>query len=256
MMRVNRLREMLDKNDSPLFGIFMNYATQRQVELVGHLGFDWVLLDAEHDGLTVEQAYSLVIAAENVGMGTVVRVPANTPDSLLAYAETGANCIIAPHVMSAASASTLVSSLSFPPSGTRGLGAGSRAANYGVTQTPKEYFSAQSHAMPAALLEDVSAYDDLDDILAVPGLEVCCLGTGDLSGSLGIPGEYSHPSVMKRAEDATKRILAAGKVISSSVSDGAGAKKAADAGHRLIACSNSGLLVGASRTYLAQAREG
>jgi hypothetical protein len=62
--------------------------------------------------------------------------------------------------------------------------------------------------------------------------------------------------VIERDEDATKRILAAGKVISSSVSDGAGAKKAADAGHRLIACTNSGLLVGASRSYLAQAREG
>lgn len=255
-MRVNLLREMLNKDDRPLFGMFMNFATQRQVEMVGHLGFDWVLLDGEHDGLTVDQAYSLVIAAENVGMGTVVRVPANTPDALLAYAETGANCIIAPHVASAASAAAMVSSLTYPPAGTRGLGAGSRAANYGLTQTPKEYFAASSHAMPAALLEDVSAYDDLDEILAVPGLEVCCLGTGDLSGSLGIPGEYNHPSVVDRAEDATKRILAAGKVISSSVSDGTGARKAAEAGHRLIACSNSGLLAGASRAFLSQAREG
>src|SRR5690554_8108888 len=95
MMRVNRLREMLAQDDRPLFGMFRNFATQRQVEMVGDLGFDWVLLDAEHDGLTVEQAYSLVIAAANVGMGTVVRVPANTADSLLAYAETGSNCDVA-----------------------------------------------------------------------------------------------------------------------------------------------------------------
>lgn len=252
-MRVNRLKEMLEESTRPLFGIFMNFATARQVEFAGHAGFDWVLLDAEHDGLTVDQAYQLVIAADAVGLGSVVRVPANRPELLLAYAETGANSIIAPHVDSARSAEALVSSLSYPPRGTRGLGSGARAANYGLTQTPAEYFTQGAHALPAALLEDVSAYDDLDQLLAVDGLDIFCLGSGDLSGSLGVPGQYDHPEVIERVEKAASAILAAGKIISSSVGDGTAARRAAQAGHRLIACSNSGLFGRAAKEYLAHA---
>lgn len=252
-MRVNRLHEMLHESDRPLFGIFMNFATARQVEFAGHAGFDWVLLDAEHDGLTVDQAYELVIAADAVGLGTVVRAPANRPELLLAYAETGANSIIAPHVDSAAAGEALVSSLSYPPRGARGLGSGSRAANYGLTQTPAEYFSQGAHALPAALLEDASAYDDLDALLAIDGLDIFCLGAGDLSGSLGVPGQYDHPEVQRRVSAASDAILAAGKIVSSSVGDGAAARRAAQAGHRLIACSNSGLFGRAAKEYLADA---
>ncbi|WP_033295488.1 HpcH/HpaI aldolase family protein [Amycolatopsis jejuensis] len=254
-MRTNRLRALLAE-DRPLFGAFMNFATPRQVEFVGHLGFDWVLLDAEHDGLTVDQAYQLVSAADAVGLGTVVRASANRPEVLLGFAETGANCIIAPHVTDRQAAEDLVAALAYPPVGRRGLGAGSRAANYGLTQTPAEYFAAtDTHTMPAALLEDVSAYDDLDEILAVPGLEVCCLGAGDLSGSLGVPGQFDHPEVVRRVTDAAARISAAGKVISTSVGDGAAARASAAMGARLIAVSNTGLLGKAGREFLAQARE-
>lgn len=253
-MRVNRLKELIKADDSPLFGAFLNFPTAREVEFIGYLGFDWVLLDAEHDGLNVEQTYQLIIAADNVGLGTVVRIPANTADVVLAYAETGANCLIAPHVMSADAARDLVASITFPPKGRRGLGAGSRAANYGLTQTGKEYFAADSHAMPSALLEDVDAYDNIDEILAVEGLDILCLGTGDLSGSLGIPGEAGHPSVVERAQMATEKILAAGKIISSAAGDGASARKLAEQGHRLIQCTNTGLLGRAAREYLSEAR--
>lgn len=253
-MRVNRLKELLKADDSPLFGAFLNFPTSREVEFIGHLGFDWVLLDAEHDGLSVERAYELIIAADNVGLGTVIRIPANTPDQILAFAETGANSLIVPHIMSADAARHLVDAITFPPKGRRGLGAGSRAANYGLTQTGKEYFAAESHAMPAALLEDVEAYDDIDEILAIDGLDILCLGTGDLSGSLGIPGESAHPSVVERARAATEKILAAGKHISSAAGDGESARKLAEQGHRLIQCTNTGLLGRAAREYLSEAR--
>lgn len=254
MMRRNRLRELLDEGDRPLFGAFMNSATPRQVEFMGLVGFDWVVLDAEHDGLTLDRAYDLLIAADAVGLGTAVRTPANAADLVLGFAEAGANMIISAHVTSAAEAESLVSSLSYPPRGTRGLAIDSRAANYGLTQTPAEYFGAKTHAIAAPLLEDASAYDDLDAMLAIPEIDVFMLGLGDLSGSLGVPGDLFHPEVQSRVSKATAAILGAGKVILSSAPNAEGARAAADAGHRLIVTSNSNLLATASRDFLQDVR--
>src|SRR5690606_22165150 len=116
-----------------------------------------------------------------------------------------------------------------------------------------EYFTQGAHALPAALLEDVSAYDDLDQLLAVDGLDIFCLGSGDLSGSLGVPGQYDPPEVVERVEKAASAILAAGKSLLSSAAHGTAARRAAQAGHRLIACSNSGLFGRAAKEYLAHA---
>lgn len=254
-MRENRLRALLAQ-DRPLFGVLMNFPTPQEVEFLGHLGFDWVLLDAEHDGLSPREAYPLVMAADHVGMASVVRVASVTSDSVLPFAETGVSGIIAPHVRTAQEARNLVATLAYPPLGNRGAGS-ARAANYGLTQQPTEYFAdTGNHTVPIALLEDKIAYEQLDELVAVDGLDIFCLGTGDLAGSLGIPGRSSDPQVQALATAAAERILAAGKVVGSGVANGAGARASAASGARFIQVSNTGLLAAAGREFLTAARAG
>lgn len=254
-MRTNRLRELIEADDRPLWGAFPTSPTPRLVEMLGHLGFDWVMLDAEHDALSLEQAYSLVLAADAHGMASVIRAPVNRPEVVLGYAETGVDSIIAPHVTTAAGARDLVASLAYPPAGTRGLAAGSRAANFGITQPGPEYFAnTAAHTLPAALLEDVEAYDNLDEILAVEGLDILCLGAGDLSGSMGLPGQGSHPDVQARVTDAARRIQEAGKIASAGAGDAASARAAAQMGARLIQVSLNNLMFGGVRDFFAAVR--
>lgn len=253
-MRVNKLRVLLAQN-RPLFGAFLGFPSQRLVEFCGLVGFDWVLIDGEHEGIGVETCYQMVTAADAVGLASVVRVPINRADVLLGYADTGVDSIIAPHVATAQQAADLVTGVRFPPAGSRGMAGSSRAANYGLTQPASEYFAAVAeHPMPAALLEDAEAYAELDAIASTDGLEVFCLGAGDLAASLGLPGQSGHPKVQELVREAAARLNGMGKVVNASVPGAEGIAGALAMGARMIAVSNIALLSRSAREFLDVAR--
>jgi 4-hydroxy-2-oxoheptanedioate aldolase len=239
----------------PLLGTFLSFPNQRLVEFSGLVGFDWVLLDGEHEGLSIESCYELVTAADAVGLATVVRVPVNRPDVILGYADSGVDAVIAPHVTSVAEAESLVSSLRFPPRGTRGAAGGSRAANYGLTQSPREYFEAtENHPVAAALLEDVAAYDCIEEIARVDGLDICCLGASDLAGSLGLPGQADHPDVTSRTRAAITHLRDQGVVVNMSAANARQALGLIELGVRMVVVSNITLLAAAARDFLTTCR--
>src|SRR5438552_129787 len=112
----NRLRQLLAE-DRPLLGTFVNFPDPALVEFSGMAGFDWVMLDGEHEGTGIERCYELVRAANTVGLASVVRVPANRAEIVLAYAETGVDAILCPHVDSRSTAEAFVQSLHYWPRG-------------------------------------------------------------------------------------------------------------------------------------------
>ena len=57
-----------------------------------------------------------------------------------------------------------------------------------------------------ALLEDAAVPDNLDTILAVPGIDLYSIGLNDFSQSLGYPGEPDHPEVVKTMQEIANRI--------------------------------------------------
>jgi 2-keto-3-deoxy-L-rhamnonate aldolase RhmA len=253
-MRANAMRALLERGDVSV-GTFLNFPDPGLVEFTGHRGFDWILFDAEHEGVGVPECYDLVRAADAVGLATVVRVPLNSPDVLLAYAESGASALLAPHISSGDAARLLVSSLSFPPLGDRGVSINSRAANYGLTQSPAEYLAAaDQHTIPMALLEDDMTPEDLDGVLEVAGLDVFAIGPGDLAASMGLPGQGGHPRVVERVEYMADRLRSAGKTLCYPCSGPADAEAAFALGARMLVTSNAGLLGRAMAEYLAGVR--
>jgi 4-hydroxy-2-oxoheptanedioate aldolase len=249
-VRRNRLRELLDLG-RPLVGSFVTFASPSLVEFCGLAGIDYIHLDGEHDGHGVETCYELVRAADAVGMASIVRVPVNRPEVVLAYAETGVNGIVAPHISSRGAASELVAALRYPPMGSRGAGSGTRAANYGLTQTPTEYFTAEEeHTFAIALLEDVEAFDHIDEIVDVEGIDIVSIGPADLAASLGLPGQQAHSSVVERIKSAVPRIRDCGVKVMMTGVTAAAAREALALGADMVQTSNGALMRQAIEAYL------
>jgi 2-keto-3-deoxy-L-rhamnonate aldolase RhmA len=252
-VRRNVLREGL-ATGRPLFGSFLNFPDASLVEFTGLCGFDWVLFDAEHEGLDVPTCYELVRAADAVGIGTVVRVPRNDPEAVLGYAETGVNAVLAPHVATVEAAERLVDALSFPPAGVRGISATSRAANYGLTQDAGTYLAATTHALSVALLEDDVPLEVTTRLVSESDIDIFTIGPGDLAASMGHPGQAGHEEVQRRVGDLARIVTTAGKTLlmpASSVDD---AGRALELGATLVVTSNAGLLRQAMSEYLAGVR--
>ena len=254
-MRENKLRSLI-RQDELLLGMFLDFPSGDIIEFSAWMGFNWVLIDAEHVGVNVESCYNLVRAADAVGIASVIRVPDIRPETVLAFADTGVSGIIGPHIRSLKDAETLVSGLRYGPLGVRGASAGSRAANYGFTQSPSEYFAAvDTHPVAMALLEDVEAYDDaLEDIAALPGIEVLCLGKMDLSISAGVPGQLGHAAVQDRVKKAAAAARKHGKMLNEAVQDAASIAQAEATGTRMLVGSAQGLLGIGGKTFIDTSR--
>ncbi len=208
----NRMKEKL-LSGRPALGVSLMFPSPQIVEMVGYLGFDWVLLDCEHGSLSLGDAEVMAMAAGAAGITPIARPPVNTPEAIMQLMDRGALGVQVPHVNTAAEARCAVEAVKFHPLGTRGLAAGTRPARYGLGLSPAEYVQeANRETLVCIQLEEREALDNLDEILRVDGVDVLFVGPSDLSQSLGFPGRADAPEVQGAMDHAFAAILGAGKV--------------------------------------------
>jgi 2-dehydro-3-deoxyglucarate aldolase/4-hydroxy-2-oxoheptanedioate aldolase len=109
-----------------LIGTWVKIPSLETVELLGHAGFDFVVVDMEHAPHSLEGAYRLVFAAQAMGMAAFVRLPDRSGAEIQRLLDAGADGLLVPHVSDVEMARRITSAMVFAPEGTRGLGATSR----------------------------------------------------------------------------------------------------------------------------------
>ncbi|MFN8526946.1 MAG: aldolase/citrate lyase family protein [Chloroflexota bacterium] len=249
-MRHNTLKQKLAAGKR-VVGFMLEFNSPELVEMMGRIGYDFVYIDGQHGGLTIETARDLMRAADYTGVTPICRVPRNDPSVILEFLDAGAFGIVVPNVNTRAQAEAAVSAMRYPPSGTRSGFARSRAANFGITQTAREYFSAiNDQLMFMPLIEDIAAMPNLDAIAAVPGVSALATGPSDLGLSMGIVGGWGEPEIQANVD----RVVAAGKAagkptigVATSLEDG---QRLFDRGFQAIQVSVAGLLHGSAAGFL------
>jgi 4-hydroxy-2-oxoheptanedioate aldolase len=185
-------------------GVIVKMPAAASVELAGHAGFDYVMIDTEHGAADMIELEHHVRAAETAGIRPLVRVSdARSPDILRAL-DAGACGIIAPHALSELDVRQAVSLTRYPPTGRRGLALSTRAGAYG-TRSAAEHVQAAEELLLIVQIEDAEALERLPEILDAEGLDGIFIGPSDLSASLGVRGQTDHPAV----EAAIERVVEA-----------------------------------------------
>jgi 4-hydroxy-2-oxoheptanedioate aldolase len=214
-MESNRLKAKLFAGE-PVFGVSIMFPSPQIIEIVGRLGFDWVLIDCEHGAISVESVELMALAAERVGITAIARPLSNNKQTIMQLMDRGISGVQIPHVNTVDDALRAVEAVKFYPDGDRGLAAGTRAANYGIGVSQDEHTErANRETLVCVQIEEQLALDNLDEILQVEGVDVFFVGPSDLSQSLGYPGQKSAPPVKKAIETALRKIAGAGKISGS-----------------------------------------
>jgi 4-hydroxy-2-oxoheptanedioate aldolase len=251
-MRTNSLKRKLAAGKR-VCGALVEFNYPDLIELIGHLGYDFVFLDGQHGGVNPQIARDLVRAADLSGMTSIVRVPKNDPAIILEYLDLGAGGIIVPNICTKAEAELAASALRYPPVGIRGGFGRSRAANFGLTQTQVEYFTkANDEVLFVALIEDAVAMANLDGICAVPGVDAVIIGPGDLALSMGIPGGWKDPRVQANVEKIRAAAVASKKpamIVALDVADG---QALYAQGFQALLTSACATFTGAAKQFLQQ----
>jgi 4-hydroxy-2-oxoheptanedioate aldolase len=218
------------------------------VEFLGRMGFDAIFIDCEHGPTGWEDVENMVRAAELTDVTPIVRVQSNDPSTITRALDRGAGGVQVPHINTRAQAEAAVRAAKFAPIGHRGY-AGGRSA-FGVKGNFTSHANAET--MVIAMLEEVEALQNLDEILKVEQIDAFFLAPGDLSQSMGYPGQLDHPEVQAAIVDAVRRTRAAGRAPGVLTTSGASARRYIDLGALFVYVSLASLLQPGVRDFLAE----
>jgi 2-keto-3-deoxy-L-rhamnonate aldolase RhmA len=201
-MKPNRVQQLLREGKATC-GSWVSLCSPLAAEVMGLLGFDWLLIDMEHGAGEYQTLVGQLQAIGSAGeTEPIVRVQWNDPVVIKRVLDAGARGVMVPGIKTAEEARRAVAATQYPPQGMRGI-ASVRGGKFGLDTT----YLKDANAQIAMFLqvETRAAVQDIDAILAVPGIGVCFIGPNDLAADLGHTGEMGHADVkaaIRKVEDA------------------------------------------------------
>jgi staphyloferrin B biosynthesis citrate synthase len=224
-----------------LTGTFIKTPTSHAIEIVGALGFDFVVIDEEHAPFDPQATDVALLAARASGTAGIVRVPSASPADILRVLDCGATGILVPHVSSTAKAREIAAACRYKK-GKRGYSGSSRAGGYGGTKVWDHVARSDETTTVIAMIEDPEALEDIDAILTVEGIDGAFIGRGDLTVALGAPANDA-PAVKAAVDTVMAAAKRVGKPVCVMVASAAEAKGFKDMGaSAFIVSSDQGFL--------------
>lgn len=248
---IKKFRDKIVSGDT-VIGPFMKTCDPAFVEASGWAGMDFVILDMEHGPVSIQSMQNNIRGAQVAGVLPVVRVPSITEEAIGKALDIGAAAIEIPQISNAEDAQKAVRLAKFYPDGERGMCRFVRAANYSMA-AKEEYFAKANETMVIAQLEGTEAIQNMDEIFDVPGIDIAFIGPYDLSQSLGVPGQTTHPAVVEAMKKIIKSAKERGMAVGTFTDSAETMKMWMDAGVQYISYSvDVGIFAEACKSIRAQ----
>ncbi len=231
-MLKNKLKQKL-KQGEVVIGPFMNCAYPAFIEICGHAGFDFAVIDLEHSSLHTLVAEDLCRAADCAGLAPVIRVRKNDAPQIQRALDIGSAGVQVPQIETQPEAEAVVRAAKYSPLGFRGLSLATRAGLYGAGEmgiTDKM----NQESLIVVQVEGKRGVENIEKIVKVSHIDVIFLGPYDLSQSLGIPGQVRDPRVVNLMQSAVNTIRSAGKVAGTFADNPEVAKQWIDTGVQYV----------------------
>ncbi len=222
-------------------GLWSSLCSPIVAEIIGHSGFDWILVDTEHSP-NEPPAVLAQLQAMQAGTATPIVRPAwNDPVLLKRLLDIGTQAVLVPFVQNAEEAAKAVVACRYPPAGIRGITVSGRGSRYG--RVPDYLKRADAEICVLVQVETGEALAQLEAIASVDGVDGVFIGPADLSASLGHIGNPGHPEVQDTIKGAVERLAAVGKPAGILTPSEADARRYIEWGYRFVAVgSDLGLL--------------
>lgn len=199
-MNNTTLKKKLANNELTI-GSWITIGHPSIVEVLSNAGFDWLTVDLEHTTIDLNMAQILISTIQANNMSAMVRISSNEEVVIKRVLDAGADGIIVPMVNDKEDALTAVRSAKYPPDGKRGVGL-YRAQKFGLNNGFNEYNEwLNNNVVIIAQIEHIAAVANIQEIITTPGIDGILIGPYDMSGSMGIPGDYNNERVLTAIKD-------------------------------------------------------
>ena len=208
-MPINHFKQRL-RSGEPQIGLWLGLADAYCAELAANAGFDWLLIDGEHAPNDLRGMLAQLQAVAPYPSQAVIRPVIGDTALIKQVLDIGAQTLLVPMVETAEQAQQLVKAMHYPPKGIRGVGSAlARASRW--NSIPGYLDHADEQMCLLVQIENKEGLANLDEIVAVQGVDGVFIGPADLSAAMGHRGNPGHPEVQAAIEDAIVRIVKAGK---------------------------------------------
>lgn len=222
-------------------GLWSSLCSPIVAEIIGHSGFDWILVDTEHSPNEPPGVLAQLQALQAGTATPIVRPAWNDAVLIKRLLDIGTQAVLVPFVQNAQEAAKAVAACRYPPAGIRGITGSGRGSHYG--RVPDYLKRADAEICVLVQVETGEALAQLEAIASVDGVDGVFIGPADLSASLGHIGNPGHPEVQEAIKGAATRLAAVGKPAGILTPSEADARRYIEWGYRFVAVgSDLGLL--------------
>ena len=208
----NDLKARLKKGEH-LLGTMISIMSHPELpKILKVCGFDYFIVDCEHNSYNFESVATMLTVAREAGMPGLVRVPEAKREVVLKFMEMGAAGLLLPNTDTPEQARALVEYAKYYPLGNRGVSLLRSHSGFVKVENASEYMKKiNEETVLMAQIESPTGVENAEKILAVEGIDALFIGPNDLSQSMGIMGQYSHPDFIAALDHVIATAKAKGK---------------------------------------------
>lgn len=210
------LKKKLAKREL-VFGAWVSFSHPSITEIFAGHGFDFLAIDMEHTTISLEQAQRIIAASQSFGVPCLPRPVSHSNDWIKPLLDSGADGIVAPMVNDQKQSEEILDLMKFSPEGKRSFGV-NRAHGYG-SNFGSYVANWNKSSIYIAQVETKESVANITEILSSPNLDGVMIGPYDMSGSLGVPGETTHPLVQEAEKTVIAACKSAGKSCGTQLAD-------------------------------------
>ena len=228
----NRLRRKLEAGQKTA-GAWLQLGSPLTAEILARAGFDWLIIDLEHGPGDIPILISQLQALGGTEAVPLVRAPWNDFVTIKRILDAGVEGVLVPYVNTPEEAEAVVRACHYPPHGIRGVAGSPRAAGFGYNV--RDYLDhADEEILVLTAVETPEAVANLDEILAVEGLDGVFVGPMDLATSMGYRFNPSEPAVQATISTIEEKVLASGKILSTLAGSWEQAQRLYERGYQML----------------------
>jgi 2-dehydro-3-deoxyglucarate aldolase/4-hydroxy-2-oxoheptanedioate aldolase len=227
-MMENTVKKTLNRGGVAIGTSLFEFNTTGVARIAANAGADFLFYDTEHTGWSVEGLRAQMAIARGAGIVPFARVPATQYHLIARVLDVGAMGIMIPMVESDEQARLLVRAAKYPPDGGRGAAFGVAHDDYEPGEVAVKMKTANENVLLICLIETVAGVDNVGAIAAVDGIDVLWIGHFDLTNSMGIPAQFTHPRYLQAVDAVLEACARHGKAAGFMAAD-------VEAGRRVLA---------------------
>ena len=205
------LKDRLRNGEQVLGTMVTTFSAPDIAKILQVCGFDFLIVDCEHGAFTTREVANIIAVARGIGMPALVRIPEMRREHALKFMEMGASGLLLPNTETAEQAKMLVDCTKYAPLGHRGVSLSRPHTDFKKVSGEQYMLQANDETILMCQIESRKGVENVEEIIAVEGIDVAFIGPNDMSQDYGILGQFEHPEIVAAFEKIVAAAQANGK---------------------------------------------